>query len=275
MSAYSWETCHEDVRAQVSRLIEGFVSLLGPNLVGIYLHGSLATGCFNPQCSDIDLLVIVRDSMPVSTKRVLASWLLTELVNPAPIELSVLTQDQLSPWQYPTPFEFHISSDWRERFLTVLAGDGWPLWVDETARDADLAAHITVTHARGVCLYGPAITAVFPVVPALDHLASILADVLDPHCGLGEDMPFPVYAILNACRTYAYLQSGAVLSKAEGGAWALTMLPSLHHALIRAALDAYANGTKDLAVPREMLASFSREMSTKIRTATRSFGMTI
>ena len=44
-------------------VIERFVSvtkdIFGEGLTGIYLHGSLAMRCFNPQKSDIDLIVIL------------------------------------------------------------------------------------------------------------------------------------------------------------------------------------------------------------------------
>jgi len=43
------------------KLLESFVErnkeILEDSLVGIYLHGSAAMGCFNPAKSDIDLLV--------------------------------------------------------------------------------------------------------------------------------------------------------------------------------------------------------------------------
>ena len=43
-------------------VIESFVSVtkdvLREELTGIYLHGSLAMGCFNPEKSDIYLIVI-------------------------------------------------------------------------------------------------------------------------------------------------------------------------------------------------------------------------
>ena len=33
---------------------------IGENLLGVYLHGSAAMGCFNPKSSDLDLLVGVK-----------------------------------------------------------------------------------------------------------------------------------------------------------------------------------------------------------------------
>ena len=40
--------------------------ILKDNLVGIYLHGSAVMGCFNPLKSDLDLIVVVKDSVPDS-----------------------------------------------------------------------------------------------------------------------------------------------------------------------------------------------------------------
>ena len=33
------------------------------NLTGIYLHGSLAMGCFNPNKSDIDLIIVIKNNI--------------------------------------------------------------------------------------------------------------------------------------------------------------------------------------------------------------------
>ena len=35
--------------------------IFGSTLTGVYLHGSLAMGCFHPKKSDLDLLVVVRE----------------------------------------------------------------------------------------------------------------------------------------------------------------------------------------------------------------------
>jgi streptomycin 3"-adenylyltransferase len=53
----------------------------------------------------------------------------------------------------------------------------------------------------------------------------------------------PVYVILNLCRIAAFLEEGAVLSKKEGGLWGLQHLPQAYREIIRAAMDAYTNGS--------------------------------
>lgn len=50
-------------------------SIFKENLVGIYLHGSLAMGCFSRQ-SGIDFLIVVNDLPDFKTKRLLVDELL-------------------------------------------------------------------------------------------------------------------------------------------------------------------------------------------------------
>ena len=74
----------------LSSFIQQSKEILGNNLIGIYLHGSAAMGCFN-QKSDIDLLIVVKESIPGKIK----FWymnMVAELNDYAPakgIELSI------------------------------------------------------------------------------------------------------------------------------------------------------------------------------------------
>lgn len=95
---------------QVLDLVIGrYDGILGENLVGIYLHGSLAMGCFSDQ-SDIDFLVVVNDPLDFRTKRSLADELLELRGLPGKgIEMSVILMKYAREFQYPTPFELHYS----------------------------------------------------------------------------------------------------------------------------------------------------------------------
>ncbi|MEJ7701527.1 MAG: nucleotidyltransferase domain-containing protein [Pyrinomonadaceae bacterium] len=134
---------------QIESLTETFRIQIDENLIGIYLHGSLAFGCFNPLRSDIDLLVVTRCEITIETKRGIAEFLLENSRKPSPIEISFLQQKDLSTWRYPTPFDFHYSEDWREKFERDLADGEWKRWNDIQLFDEDLATHITVTNHRG------------------------------------------------------------------------------------------------------------------------------
>lgn len=58
---------YKDVKEVLDSLTAGMVSILGKNLVGVYLTGSLSYGDFNPESSDIDLLTILKD--PVTSEK--------------------------------------------------------------------------------------------------------------------------------------------------------------------------------------------------------------
>lgn len=256
MPQYNWENCPPAVRRQIQQFLAITQDALQDNLTGVYLHGSLALGCFNPERSDLDLLVITGQPMSVETKRSLIEALLRLSRQPAPIEISFLSQQQLIPWRCPTPYDLHYSEDWRSRFEHELATDAWRAWNDKRQEDIDLAAHITVTRARGICLLGQPIAATLPPVPARDYIAAIWGDFL---VARSEALNNPPYFVLNACRVAAYLLEGRICSKEEGGVWALSIVPEIFRHLILQALDVY-RGAEQRAFDAATLDQFGAYM---------------
>jgi predicted nucleotidyltransferase len=232
MTQSDWYHCSSPIRAQINTLVESCQQIIGDNLIGVYLHGSLATGCHNPDRSDIDLLIVTERGMDVDTKRALAELFLRYERQPRQLEVSSLTWAQLHPWQYPTPFDFH-NGDWIE---SDLASGAWRHWNESVRTDPDLAAHITITNHRGIVLFGKPIADVFPVIPPEHYRESIL---LDFDWGLERIHQRPTYFILNACRIGAYLREGLVLSKDEGGEWCLSYAPDKAKDIIQIALNVY------------------------------------
>lgn len=242
----------------LQQIRNSFEKLLGENLVGIYVHGSIAFGCFDPRISDIDFLVVVREAMSVPTKQHLLETLLalTPHCPPKGLEMSVVLARDCNPFVYPPPYEFHFSNSHLIRAMQ----DPEEYCTNFRGTDPDLAAHITVTRAVGRVLCGKPIDEVFGEVSREDYLDSIRSDV--EHAA--EDMmENPMYVILNLCRVVAYLRQGSVLSKKEGGLWGITHLPERYHPLLRAALSAYTEGSLyDHDVAREQ--AFAAEMLREI-----------
>jgi hypothetical protein len=255
MSFYGWHNCPTAVREQVDGVVSTLSNYLAERLVGIYLHGSLAMGCFNPKHSDLDLLVITTDRLPLSLKRQIIEYLLACSQQPQPIEISVLAQAQLQPWRYPTPFDLHYSEMWRAAYTRDLASSH--AWDETEHSDPDLAAHITIINQRGTCLAGAPIAAIFPAVPSAAYHASIAGDI---HDVLDTIAANPVYAILNCCRTYAYLRDGHIFSKAEGGAWAINVLPADLRPTVASALAAYRADTEQQHFDPQALGAFAAHM---------------
>ena len=217
--------------------------ILKENLTGVYLHGSAAMGCYQPQKSDLDLIVVVKENMTDADKRAfLDSIVMLDAAGPAKgIEMSIVRQDVCDPFVYPTPFILHYSrmhTVWYRRdpedFIRKMNGT-----------DRDLAAHFTVILCRGVCLYGLPVQEVFSKIPEEDYLDALWYDIGEAEKEITEN---PMYLILNLARVLAWLEEKKVLSKKEGGEWGFGNLPEEYHPLIRAALEEYtegANGTYD------------------------------
>ena len=68
----------------LTTLVTSYTQLLGPNLVGIYLHGSYVLGSYNEDVSDLDYVVVVRHALTATNKRELMSVTLHKLWPLAP-----------------------------------------------------------------------------------------------------------------------------------------------------------------------------------------------
>jgi streptomycin 3"-adenylyltransferase len=263
MPHYHWPDCPASVRDEVNQLVAALQEALGRSLIGVYLHGSLAMGSFNPNRSDIDVLVVTRNHTQPNARRKVAEALLRLSNHPYPIEISLLTWDDLHPWRHPAPFDLHFSEEWRAKFVGALAQAVFQPQVPPV--DGDLAGHITVARQRGVALFGPAVADVFPLVPHEDYLDSVRADVLESLSTIHDN---PMYAVLNACRTLAYLTDGAIRSKDEGGAWGLAHLPEDQRFVVAQALAIYRGDAMPTFDP-SALEKFARFASDQIATLTR------
>ncbi len=212
-------------------------SILKDNLTGIYLHGSAVMGCYNPKKSDIDLIVVVDEDMTDSTKREFMD-MVTDLNSRSPgkgIEMSIVKREVCKPFVYPTPFVLHFS----EMHINWYRDNPDDYIQKMNGTDKDLAAHFTIINKRGKCLYGLPIEEVFGEVPAEDYMDSIHDDVADATEEIADNT---MYLTLNLARVLAYKEEGLVLSKKEGGEWALGKLPEKYKTLIMDALQEYEKG---------------------------------
>lgn len=216
------------------RFVEMSKAVFGERLTGIYLHGSAAMGCFNPEKSDVDLLLVVNDEIPDNIKREFMENVvrLNGEAPPKGIELSVVKREFCRPFVYPTPYELHFSVIHEPWFRE--APEDYVARMKGT--DADLAAHVTIVREYGIVLFGEEIREVFGSVPPKAYADSIRLDVENARTDI---LTNPVYVTLNLCRVLAYLREGLILSKKSGGEWGLRSLPQEFQGLIGAALKSY------------------------------------
>lgn len=245
----------EDLLQRFTKMSREF---FGDNLVGVYLHGSAAMGCFNPQKSDLDLILIVENDISDSTKLEFMENVvrLNEEAPAKGMELSIVKKEYCNPFVYPTPFELHFSCTHLDWFK-----DNPDDYVDKMkGTDKDLAAHFTIIRRGGIVLYGAGINEIFGEVPEEDYIDSIWLDIKNASDDILAD---PLYITLNLCRVLAYLQEGLVLSKKAGGEWAMGTLPRKFHGWIQTALECYASG-REMALDSILAQDFAGQMLEQI-----------
>ena len=248
---------------KLESLLENFVrqskNILGDNLTGIYLHGSAVMGCFNSKKSDIDLLIVVNDDISNEIKMQYMD-MVVELNREAPekgIELSIVKEAVCKPFVYPTPFELHFSIAHLNWYQSNPAD-----YVERMkGTDKDLAAHFTIIYHRGKTLYGKEIKSVFSKVSSRDYMDSIWSDIEDAK---EEIVTNTMYITLNLCRVLAYKRESLILSKQEGGEWAMNALPvSEYQKIISDALNEYKTG-EVMSTERAIVVEFAEYMLKEI-----------
>jgi len=247
-----------NTRLILDEIVSLFKEELQENLLGIYLHGSLAMGCFNPQRSDIDFIVVVKKNLTAENKKRVAKMALMmndKMPNENGLEFSVILETFLLAFVYPTPCEFHYSDFHKIRYRS-----------DENYfcggyEDSDLAAQLAVAYHRGKPLYGRPLNELYLPIERQYYLASILHDIE----GASQDiLNHTVYMTLNLCRVLFYLKEGVISSKKEGGEWGVRSLPCQYRDLVKQILEEYAGNAGKSEFDHQILSKFAEYMLQEI-----------
>ena len=243
----------------INEYVDESKNILQDNLVGIYLHGSAAMGCFNPEKSDLDFIIVIKEPISDAIKKAYLEMVVkyNGLGPKKGIEMSIVLQNVCKPFIYPTPYVLHFSAghlDWYkedpDEYIRKMNGT-----------DKDLAAHFTIILKRGKCLYGLPIEEVFGEVPSSDYMDSIWYDVKSAK---REIKTYTMYLTLNLARVLAYKEEGLVLSKKEGAEWAIKNLPIEYHPLIMDALNEYS-GSESVIYDKALAKKYAKYVIKQIK----------
>ncbi len=238
-------------------IADEYKQVLGNNLVGIYVHGSISFGCFNPYKSDIDFIVVVEKILNLNHKIKLIQCLL-KLEKDAPskgFEMSVVLAENCKNFVYPTPFELHYSIFHHQNCL-----DNIEFYCENmNGTDEDLAAHFTVIKEVGYTLIGEPIQEIFGDIPKQYYLDSIQKDVENAGVDVVQN---PVYFVLNLCRVYAYKKDSLILSKEQGANWGICNLSEQYASLLKEAMECYRTDKEMLY--SEHVADFCKYMKCEL-----------
>lgn len=201
-------------------------AVFGSKLAGVYLHGSAVLGGFDARRSDVDVLVVCDGPMTAAQQRAVAGALSEQRLS-CPgrgLELSIVTvQAARHPAAEPA-FELH---------LTTAPDDTKIIDGHQRGGDPDLVLHFAVCRRAGRLL-GPGLPAAEVFGPVADDL--VLAQ-LATELRWGAERASGEYAVLNACRAWLFAADGALVSKIDGGQWALGRVHGPDRELIKTALD--------------------------------------
>ncbi|NLO97792.1 MAG: DUF4111 domain-containing protein [Peptococcaceae bacterium] len=214
-----------EIVAQINKCVNIWKKHLGNELVGVYLHGSIALKAFLPQSSDIDILAVVEDSLDIPTKLAIAKVIIEIDGKPCPLEMSAVRLDDVKPWKTPGNCVFHYSDSWRSAYLKRLSDPSAECCVvDDEFPDADVTSYIKLICQCGIVLYGREIKEVFSDISDEDFWEAISADI--------DNYNFHAYApryiasnILILGRILSFKETKGILSKYDAGLWMLDRVP--------------------------------------------------
>jgi Domain of unknown function (DUF4111)/Nucleotidyltransferase domain len=227
-------TPYREVNVVLLDLTTRIQAILGSQFVGLYLYGSLALGDFDPQTSDIDLIVVTQSELPVEIISELRAmhvkfdhsgspW--AGNVEAAYIPLSALKYPVSSAASYPQV------EKGTELFLAPLEA-GWA-FQRHTLRE------------RGVVVSGPS-PVIFTDPVNLLEMKEAAAAILGKWQEQARQDPgwitwvrergCQAFVILTICRLLHSLNTGSVASKPAAARWAYQALEPGRRSLIQRAL---------------------------------------
>jgi aminoglycoside adenylyltransferase-like protein len=194
-------------RAVARRLQE----ILGNDLRGAYLSGSVALGGYVPGQSDIDLFAVCQHSLEVEEKQPVAQAISDEAADcpTRSLEFVLYSREAVAQASRRPRFEINLNAgpemDYHLSFDPASEPAHW------------FVLDISIVGEYGLRLIGPPAREVFARVPR-PWLLEALEDSLEWHA---DHETLLHYSVLNACRSWRYAEEGVMSSKDEAAAWAL------------------------------------------------------
>ncbi|HEX5836799.1 MAG TPA: aminoglycoside adenylyltransferase domain-containing protein [Anaerolineales bacterium] len=237
-------TSYPEVNEVLNVLLRNVKEILGEQFIGMYLYGSLSSGDFNPQTSDIDFLVVTKTLLPEETIARLEemhhqTWA-TSLKRAGKLEGAYVPQALLRRHDpngagCPTVNEGQF-------YISALGSD----WI--------IQRHVVREH--GVVVEGPEpATLIDPVSPGeiRESVVGTLREwwfpMLDNPSWLREHEPaYRAFSVITMCRVLHALEHGTIVSKPKATQWAQTRLGEPWRQIITTAVAISNHEDQDIAL---------------------------
>jgi hypothetical protein len=209
----------------VSMVRDTIADELGDRLIGLYLYGSLATGAFEPDVSDIDLIAVLTDEPDDMAAVTLA-------------EMHALMTRADPAWDGRIEVDYVSArglADCLTRTTTIARiSPGEPLHLVEAGRDFLLDWY--PARSEGLTIVGPPIASLIPPIPESEYLEEVRRYLASFRTRFDEDASAgsQAYAILTMCRGFYSIVRGERLSKRDAALRARRDFPHRRQLIQRA-----------------------------------------
>lgn len=254
-----------DLRSYLDLVVETMRQNLETGLIGAYVHGSVAMDAFDVGRSDVDVLAVCAEPLSREARTAVGEALVAIPRPPfgCDLEFSLVTQAAVRASSAAPPFEVHVST--HEAPFVI---DG-----DDHGGDVDLVVHFAMTRARGYALIGPEPHELFPEPDRASLIRAFLSDIewaRSVGAAGWEGHPEPelasmAYRVLNAARSWRYVETGALGSKVEGAAWMGSRDPDPDVAMLLGAALAYQRGERTRAPDEATVTAFVERVEEMLR----------
>lgn len=229
-------TAYPAINAMLTEWIEGVKRLLGKNVVGLYLSGSLAYGDFEPKRSDIDLQAVVRrpltqdeltsvERLHREVERACPQWANRIECAYVPLELMRESKPPATPrpwWGFGT------------LYAEALVGNEW------------LINHYLLSE-HGIALEGPDFKELIPAIDVQNVRQASARDLFQEWVPKIYDGAWlsnshnQSYLVLNLCRILHTVTRGEPRSKNVAAQWVKTVYPPWQNLIDEAERWAYGD----------------------------------
>lgn len=251
-------TPYKDINLILDILLTKAKEILNDQFVGMYLYGSLASGDFSLETSDIDFLIVIKDVLPETM-------------------VADLETMHNRIWKIKSKWASKLEGSYvHQELIRVHDPDGAPcptvnegkFFVDKRGSDWIIQRH--VIRECGVVLEGPGPKILIDFV-SLDDIRNAVMDTLnDWWFSILEDPPwlkkrgteYQAYAVISMCRALHALEHGKIVSKPKAAQWAQKILGEPWEGLIDKAVN--AQSIEESALFLEETLSFIRFVKEKV-----------
>lgn len=220
----------QDLHELLQALAADLPAILGENLVGVYLWGSLTYAAFDAACSDVDLVAVTRRDLNGQEFSDIDAWFTKKA--------------EQNRWICTIDMRFVIDGEFLDKGSRCCGFYHYLGKLSRHGSDGNPIIWMNIAEC-GITLWGQDVKLIAPVVSrqclneALLLELNYLNEDLASNAGDRSSKAFihNAYAVLTACRILYTAQQGSLASKDRAYGWAMETVPPKWRNIIHAARE--------------------------------------